>query len=326
MAKAPPEAAAERTWPARAGAGGAGADGRGFPRRRAGAHRAVRTSAPRCAVRARLEDVRACSSPGRADAGGLFGRGSPPVCTVGRPGVRYQNPHVRAGLTADGLRWALTTGDQANWHPVTWLSHMMDVQLFGLDAGRHHLTSLATHTPQRRAAAVPSPGANHRRISAQRVAWRRSLRFTRFTSSRSRGLPSGRTCSARSSGCSPRRRGSGARAPDAWPPRGGGRRSGARTDEQADARDAAIRPAPSGRVAPRTNLVSGRRARRAELRRASRAGADGIRLGPREGPALRPCCCLRRCHHPRPGSRRCGRLARRAAARRARRQRADVGR
>jgi protein O-mannosyl-transferase len=61
-------------------------------------------------------------------------------------GYVYENPHVRAGLTMDGLRWALTTGEQANWHPLTWLSHMLDVQLFGLDAGRHHLTSLAFHT------------------------------------------------------------------------------------------------------------------------------------------------------------------------------------
>jgi Flp pilus assembly protein TadD len=58
----------------------------------------------------------------------------------------YENPHVTAGLTIDGLRWALTTGDQANWHPLTWLSHMLDVQLFGVNAGYHHLTSLAIHT------------------------------------------------------------------------------------------------------------------------------------------------------------------------------------
>jgi protein O-mannosyl-transferase len=61
-------------------------------------------------------------------------------------GYVYENPHVRAGLTADGLRWALTARDQANWHPLTWLSHMLDAQLFGLDAGRHHLTSLVIHT------------------------------------------------------------------------------------------------------------------------------------------------------------------------------------
>jgi Flp pilus assembly protein TadD len=61
-------------------------------------------------------------------------------------GYVYENPHVTAGLTADGVRWAFTTGHLANWHPLTWLSHMLDVQLFGLDAGFHHLTSLAFHT------------------------------------------------------------------------------------------------------------------------------------------------------------------------------------
>ena len=42
---------------------------------------------------------------------------------------------VRAGLTADGVRWAFTAFHKSNWHPLTWISHMMDVSLFGL-AGR----------------------------------------------------------------------------------------------------------------------------------------------------------------------------------------------
>jgi tetratricopeptide (TPR) repeat protein len=57
----------------------------------------------------------------------------------------YQNPMVRKGLSLDGLRWAFTTFYAANWHPLTWLSHMLDVSLFGLDAGSHHLVSLALH-------------------------------------------------------------------------------------------------------------------------------------------------------------------------------------
>jgi tetratricopeptide (TPR) repeat protein len=55
------------------------------------------------------------------------------------------NDHVRAGLTWEGLRWAFTTGHIANWHPLTWLSHMLDVQLFGVDAGAHHLVNLCFH-------------------------------------------------------------------------------------------------------------------------------------------------------------------------------------
>jgi tetratricopeptide (TPR) repeat protein len=56
-----------------------------------------------------------------------------------------KNSHVRAGITWAGLKWALTTGHIANWHPVTWLSHMLDVQLFGVNAGPHHLTNLFFH-------------------------------------------------------------------------------------------------------------------------------------------------------------------------------------
>jgi tetratricopeptide (TPR) repeat protein len=55
------------------------------------------------------------------------------------------NPDVTAGLTWHGVVWAFTTGRQANWHPLTWLSHMLDVQLYGLNAGAHHLTNLLLH-------------------------------------------------------------------------------------------------------------------------------------------------------------------------------------
>lgn len=57
----------------------------------------------------------------------------------------YNNPAVLAGLTAEGFKWALTAFQSANWHPLTWLSHMLDVQLFGLNAGRHLYTNLAFH-------------------------------------------------------------------------------------------------------------------------------------------------------------------------------------
>jgi len=56
-----------------------------------------------------------------------------------------ENVHVRQGLTLEGLRWAWTTGHAANWHPLTWFSHMLDCELFGMDAGDHHLTSLVLH-------------------------------------------------------------------------------------------------------------------------------------------------------------------------------------
>jgi len=61
--------------------------------------------------------------------------------------ARYvsENPIVQQGLTWSGLRWAFSTTHMANWHPLTWVSHMVDVDLFGLDAGWHHLVSMAIH-------------------------------------------------------------------------------------------------------------------------------------------------------------------------------------
>jgi Flp pilus assembly protein TadD len=66
---------------------------------------------------------------------------------VGLDDIGYirDNPHVAAGLTADGIRWAFTTGYAANWHPVTWLSHMLDVQIFGVWPGAHHVVNLVLH-------------------------------------------------------------------------------------------------------------------------------------------------------------------------------------
>ena len=56
------------------------------------------------------------------------------------------NPHVTAGLTWPGILWAFRiTGYANNWHPLTWMSHMLDCQLFGLNAGGHHLTSVLLH-------------------------------------------------------------------------------------------------------------------------------------------------------------------------------------
>jgi len=56
-----------------------------------------------------------------------------------------ENPHIADGLTPEGIRWAFTTVYASNWHPVTWLSHMLDVNMFGMWAGGHHLSSLLIH-------------------------------------------------------------------------------------------------------------------------------------------------------------------------------------
>ena len=55
------------------------------------------------------------------------------------------NSHVQAGLTWAGVVWAFQTGAAANWHPLTWLSHMLDCQLYGLYPGGHHSTNLIFH-------------------------------------------------------------------------------------------------------------------------------------------------------------------------------------
>ena len=56
-----------------------------------------------------------------------------------------RNIHVRGGVTPQGLEWALTSGEAANWFPVTRLSHLLDSQLFDMRSGLHHLTSVWWH-------------------------------------------------------------------------------------------------------------------------------------------------------------------------------------
>ena len=58
-----------------------------------------------------------------------------------------ENRHVLSGLTLDNIKWALSFSneDKFYWHPLTWISHMTDVQLWGIDAGQHHLSNLVLH-------------------------------------------------------------------------------------------------------------------------------------------------------------------------------------
>jgi tetratricopeptide (TPR) repeat protein len=56
-----------------------------------------------------------------------------------------ENPYVRTGLTRDNIIWAFTPGEFGYWHPVTWLSHMLDCQIYGMDPGMHHLTNVLIH-------------------------------------------------------------------------------------------------------------------------------------------------------------------------------------
>jgi tetratricopeptide (TPR) repeat protein len=62
------------------------------------------------------------------------------------PDYIQNNLHMRHGLTWDNVVWAFTSGEQANWHPLTWLSHLLDAQLYGIsNAAGHHVTALLLH-------------------------------------------------------------------------------------------------------------------------------------------------------------------------------------
>ncbi len=56
-----------------------------------------------------------------------------------------ENARLHGGLTGPGVRWAFTTTHASNWHPVTWLSHMLDVSIYGPKPAGHHLTSILIH-------------------------------------------------------------------------------------------------------------------------------------------------------------------------------------
>jgi len=57
----------------------------------------------------------------------------------------FDNPQVPHGLTAEGFSWAFRSGHAGNWHPLTWISLMLDGQLYGLSAGGYHLTNVLLH-------------------------------------------------------------------------------------------------------------------------------------------------------------------------------------
>lgn len=57
-----------------------------------------------------------------------------------------KNPHVTEGLSWQTVQWSLTATEQWNWHPLTWISHAIDCELFGLNASYHHVTSVVLHS------------------------------------------------------------------------------------------------------------------------------------------------------------------------------------
>jgi len=62
------------------------------------------------------------------------------------PTYVIENKHIRDGLTIEGVKWAFTSFYASNWHPLTWLSHMLDIEFFGMNPGMHHLSNITIHT------------------------------------------------------------------------------------------------------------------------------------------------------------------------------------
>src|SRR3954471_16637008 len=61
------------------------------------------------------------------------------------PDYVLTNTHVQSGLGWSNLVWAFSHTAAANWHPLTWISHMLDCQIFGLNPRGHHFTSVLLH-------------------------------------------------------------------------------------------------------------------------------------------------------------------------------------
>jgi tetratricopeptide (TPR) repeat protein len=55
------------------------------------------------------------------------------------------NYHIQAGFTLESIRWSFTATQASNWHPLTWLSHMLDYQIYGMNPGHHHMTNVLLH-------------------------------------------------------------------------------------------------------------------------------------------------------------------------------------
>ncbi|MBP9838861.1 MAG: hypothetical protein KBC84_09120, partial [Proteobacteria bacterium] len=55
------------------------------------------------------------------------------------------NPHVQSGLTYENIKWAFTGSRVGHWHPLSWISHMLDVEIFGINPGLTHLENVGFH-------------------------------------------------------------------------------------------------------------------------------------------------------------------------------------
>lgn len=95
-------------------------------------------------------NIRATRSPhpgrfGDSNVWDLCARDRTSFITLDDDSYIKENPVVNRGVTLEGLAWAFTTFHQANWHPLTWIAHMIDSQLFGMKAGGHLLVNALIH-------------------------------------------------------------------------------------------------------------------------------------------------------------------------------------
>ncbi len=84
-----------------------------------------------------------------------------PFTNIDDQGYVYENLHVQDGLSWPTIKWALLTFDDNNWHPVTWFSHALDCQMFGIDPAGHHIMNAVWHA-DRRGGAVLGAAAGDR--------------------------------------------------------------------------------------------------------------------------------------------------------------------
>ena len=89
--------------------------------------------------------VAACVVLAAATVAAYWRVGGFPFISLDDEAYLVLNPRVKAGLSLQGAAWAFGTHLVANWHPLTWISHMADVSLFGMDAGWHHRVNIALH-------------------------------------------------------------------------------------------------------------------------------------------------------------------------------------
>jgi hypothetical protein len=68
-----------------------------------------------------------------------------PFINLDDPEYVFENPKIITGLTSSGALWAFSHSHGGNWHPLTSISHMLDCQFFGLQAGWHHFTNVLLH-------------------------------------------------------------------------------------------------------------------------------------------------------------------------------------